>query len=181
MAFVFITGPMKSGKTLELIARVTPFEYADKKILFLNPKKNIRETNITSRLGVDAESQVVSSLKEVNASFDVIGIDEVHMFENGDIEIIDQWVRAGKDVFVSGLDLDYQGHMTDAVLAVLELRPDEVVIKSAVCEACHEYDARFTQLLAGGKVMTEGIPKVNPDDGTYQYEARCRNCFIKGN
>ena len=179
MAFVFITGPMKSGKSLELIARVVPFEYADKKILFVNPKKNVRESNVTSRLGIDASSQVVSSLQEVGDDFDVIGVDEIHKFEEEDAKEIEKWVKKGKDVFISGLDLDYQGHMIQTTLKVLELRPDTIVVKNAVCEVCHTYDARFTQLLAEGKEITEGIPPVNPDDGTFQYEARCRGCFVK--
>lgn len=179
MAFVFITGPMKSGKSLELIALVTPFEYAEKKILFLNPKRNVRESNITSRLGIDAESQVVSSLSDAGDDFDVVGVDEIHMFTRDDVWQIENWVKAGKEVFISGLDLDYQGNMIQTTLEVLQLRPDKIIVKNAVCEVCHTYDARFTQLLKDGKEITEGIPPVNPDDGTFQYEARCRDCFIK--
>jgi len=179
MAFVFITGPMKSGKSLELIARVEPFKFAGKKILYLQPKKNVRESNITSRLGIDTEALVVSSLNEVTDDFDVVGIDEIHMFDADDAAVIEKWVRGGKDVFISGLDIDYQGKMIEVVRKIFELSPDSVLTKHAVCEVCQAYDARFTQILKGDSPVREGLSPVTPDDGTYQYETRCRACFIK--
>jgi len=179
MVFVFITGPMKSGKSLELIARVEPFKFANKKILYLQPKKNVRESNITSRLGIDAEALVIGSLAEVDHDFDVVGIDEIHMFDARDASILEKWIHAGKDVFISGLDIDYQGKMIEVVQRVLELSPDSVLTKHAVCEVCHQYDARFTQILKGDEPVLEGISPVTPDDGTYQYETRCRTCFVK--
>jgi len=179
MTFVFITGPMKSGKSLELIARVAPFAFADKKILYISPKRNVRESNIQSRLGINADALVASSLKEVGDDFDVVGIDEVHMFEEEDASVIERWVKEGKDVFISGLDLDYQGKMIPIVKTIFEFRPDMVLMKNAVCEVCHQYDARFTQILKTREAVRSGLPPVVPDDGTYEYETRCRACFIK--
>ena len=178
MAFVFIGGPMKSGKTLELIARVAPFEFADKRIVFVQPKKNVRETNITSRLGVHTKALVVASLGDVSG-FDVVGVDEIHMFPEGDAGVIESWVREGKDVFISGLDLDYRGTMPPIVKNILELKPDTVISKQAVCEVCRTYDAHFTQILKEGGPVLGGLPLITPDDGTYAYEARCRKCFVK--
>ncbi len=169
---------MKSGKTLELIARVAPFEFAKKRITYVQPKKNTREEHITSRLGLNTRAVVVESLGEVN-DFDVVGVDEINMFEPGDAEVIEQWVREGKDVFISGLDLDYRGIMPPIVKEVLELKPDVVIIKQAVCEVCHTYDAHFTQILKGNEPVLGGLPLITPDDGTYIYEARCRKCFLR--
>lgn len=180
MAFAFITGPMKSGKSLELIARVEPFRFAKKKVLYLQPKLNTRESDITSRSGVNIGARVVSSLQEVDDSFDVVGIDEIHMFNVEDASIIDQWIRAGKDVFVSGLDLDYRGTMLEVIHKLLELSPDSMIVKRAVCESCHAYDARFTQVLDNGEPVLAGLPQIIPDDGAYTYEARCRKCFVRG-
>lgn len=179
MTFVFITGPMKSGKSLELIARVEPFKFAQKKIAYIQPKRNVRESAISSRAGVDAEALVVASLADVPDTFDVLGVDEVHMFKEGDATIIEQWVRAGKSVFVTGLDLDYQGRMIPMVRRLFEYRPDTVIMKNSVCEVCHAYDARFTQILNGDGPVRTGLPPVVPDDGTYHYEARCRTCFVR--
>ena len=178
MAFVFITGPMKSGKSLELIARVEPFKFAGKKIVYLQPKKNVREANITSRLGVDTEALVVSSLVDAGNEFDVVGIDEIHMFDEGDVSTISAWLKEGKSVFVSGFDTDYRGLMPPIVKQILEMKPD-VFAKQAVCDVCQAYDARFSQILENGEPVTEGLPLITPDDGTYQYEARCRDCFVK--
>ena len=181
MTFVFITGPMKSGKSLELIARVAPFAFADKKILYVSPGRNVRESNVQSRLGINAEAMVASSLSEIPSTFDVVGVDEVHMFDETDAPIIEQWVKGGKDVFISGLDLDYRGGMIPIVQRIFEFRPDTVLMKYAVCEVCHVYDARFTQILKDGVAVRGGLPPVVPDDGSYQYETRCRACFMKSN
>lgn len=180
MTFVFITGPMKSGKSLELIARVAPFAFADKKILYISPERNVRESNVQSRLGINAEALVAASLKDVPTTFDVVGVDEVHMFDEEDASVIESWVKEGKDVFISGLDLDYRGGMIPIVQRIFEFRPDTVLMKNAVCEVCHVYDARFTQILKDGEPVRSGLPPVVPDDGTYQYETRCRTCFVKG-
>lgn len=177
MSFVFITGPMKSGKSLELIGRVAPFTFAEKKVLFVQPKKNVRETDITSRLGARAEAVVAESLADIDTSFDVVGVDEVHMFPEEDAAVLREWVVSGKGVFLSGLDLDYRGALMPIVRRVIEMKPDEVIIKQSVCEVCHTYNARFTQILEEGGPLTKGLPPVVPEDGTYRYEARCRSCF----
>lgn len=179
MAFVLITGPMKSGKSLELIARVAPFGFAGKKIVFVQPQKNVRESDITSRLGARVEALVLSSLRDAPKDFDVIGIDEVHMFEAKDAEHVAVWVKEGRDVFVTGLDLDYRGELMPTVRRIIELRPDSVIIKNAVCEVCRAYDARFTQILEKGAPVTTGLPPVVPEDGTFEYQARCRACFVQ--
>ncbi len=101
------------------------------------------------------------------------------MFDEKDAAIIERWVKAGKDVFISGLDLDYRGGMIPIVQRIFEFRPDMVLMKNAVCEVCHVYDARFTQILKNNEPVQGGLPPVVPDDGTYQYETRCRACFVK--
>ncbi|OGG62429.1 hypothetical protein A3C87_02375 [Candidatus Kaiserbacteria bacterium RIFCSPHIGHO2_02_FULL_49_34] len=178
MTFVFIAGPMKSGKTLELVARVEPFAFAKKHILYIQPACNTREEHITSRLGVSSKALVVRSLADVTQEFDVVGIDELHMFPPEDSEQILSWILKGKSVVVTGLDVDYRGRIPEIIQRVLALKPD-IISKQAVCEQCHVFDARFSQILLDGTAVTDGLPHIVPEDGTYQYEARCRNCFVR--
>ncbi len=169
---------MKSGKSLELVARVAPYEFAKKKVLYIQPVHNVRDEGINSRLGLNTKAKKVKTLKEVVDDFDVIGIDEVHMFDASDVEQIKKWLQNGKIIAISGLDIDYKGQMMAIIKKLLELKPDYLISKTSVCEVCHEYAAVYTQVLHGGIEVTSGVPPVVPDDGTYTYEPRCRNCFI---
>ncbi len=179
--FTFIFGPMKSGKSLELLARTAPYEYTNKNLIYVQPKANTRDKGVHTRLGISAPSIVVESLSEIKDNFDVISIDEAHMFDSRDAKIIKKWLDNGKDVLVSGLDLDYTGTMTAITSKLYELKPDELIPKIAVCDKCKKYDAKFTQILSGGKPILGGLPTVTIDDGTYVFEARCRTCFSRKN
>jgi thymidine kinase len=179
MGLHLIVGPMKSGKSLELIARVAPYEFAKKKVLYVQTKKDVRDEGITSRIGINTRALRIKSLKEVVNGFDVIGIDEVHMFDETDIAHIKKWLQEGKEIFASGLDLDYSATLTPMVKKILELKPDRIINKLAVCEVCHDYSAQFTQILHHGKAVLSGLPHIVPEDGTYQYQARCRNCYVR--
>lgn len=179
MALTLIIGPMKSGKSLELIARVAPYEFADKKVLYLQSSKDVRDQGITSRIGINTKAQRVKSLTEIDNGFDVIAVDEVHMFPERDAVQIGKWIDQGKDVFVTGLDLDYSATLQPMVAKIMELKPHNIIIKKAVCEVCHKYRAQFTQILHNGEAVLKGLPSVVPEDGTFTYEARCRECYAR--
>ncbi len=177
--FTLILGPMKSSKSSELLARMSPYEHTDQKVLYVQPEANVRDTGIRSRMGIGTAALSVPSLGDVDGEFDVIGIDEVHMFPDDDHHIIDKWLIEGKTIIASGLDLDYRGKMIPIIIRLLELKPDKLITNKAVCDSCKKYDARFTQILQNGRPIHSGLPPVVPEDGTYDYQARCRNCFVK--
>lgn len=175
-----ILGPMKSGKSHELVARTAPYEYADKQILYVQPEANTRDEGIRSRLGVGATALAVGSLADVDQPFDVIGIDEVHMFDESDASVVDTWLHEGKNIVASGLDLDYRGKMLPIVLRLMELKPEELISKIAVCDVCKGYSAAFTQILSNDVPILGGLSSITIDDGSYDFQARCRDCFVKG-
>lgn len=179
MSLILIAGPIKSGKSLELIARVEPLTYTKQKVLFVQPKINVRDKQITSRTGLKKRAIKVDSLSEIIKPFDVIAIDEVHMFNTRELRIINSWLAADKAVYISGLDLDYRGKIMPIFKGLLELKPDEIIIKKAVCELCQQFDARYTQILQNGVLITSGESHVIPEDGRYLYRAVCRRCFTK--
>lgn len=179
MPLTLILGPMKSGKSLELIARVAPYEFADCKVLYVQPKKNVRDEGITSRAGINTKAISVSSLDKVKPHFDVLGIDEIHMFAVKDIKLIEKWLKEGKAIFIGGLDLDYRGKMPPIIQKLLELKPEKTITKMAVCDVCKKYKAHFSQIIHGNKPVLRGLPIITVDDGTYHYEARCHDCFVK--
>lgn len=178
MAFTLIIGPMKSGKSLELIARVAPYKFANKEVIVVQPTRNVRDDGVASRAGLNIEARKVDSLQDIDNHYDVIGIDEVHMFSADDGAAIAKWLTSDKELIVSGLDLDYRGQLIPIMQEMIQLKPDAIINKLAVCDACHEYGAIFTQIIHNNEPVTTGLPSVVPEDGTYVYEARCRNCFV---
>lgn len=178
MALTLITGPMKSGKSLELIARVAPHKYAGKKILYIQAAKHVRDEGITSRIGIATKATRVASLADAGNDFDVIGIDEAHMFSPEDVTHISRWLEDGKEIVVSGLDVSYEGTLMPSIAKLYELKPDTIINKLSVCDICHQYTGKFTQILKNETVVTSGLPHVVPEDGTYEYQSRCRKCFV---
>jgi len=177
--FTLILGPMKSGKSLELLTRMAPYKYTGQQVLYVQPKSNTRDTGIRSRSGMNIDAVVVESLRKITDPFDVIGIDEIHMFGTTDVRVIEKWINEDKSLFISGLDLDYRGKMPAIVNKLLELKPDKLIHKLSVCDNCKQFRAQFTQILHNDQPVLAGLPTVVPEDGTYQYEARCRQCFVK--
>lgn len=181
MSFTLILGPIKSAKSLELITQIMPYEIAGKTVRLVQPSINVRDDGVASRAGLRKASLKVDKLPDVVDDFDVVAIDEVHMFDNeADYEQIKAWVLNDKVVLAAGLDTDYSGIVTPAVNKLLSLVPDKVIYKRSVCEICSSLDGVKTQILSQGKIVTTGLPSVVPEDGTYEYRSVCRNCYYAG-
>lgn len=180
MHLTLILGPMKSGKSFDLISFFSPLQYTTSKYALYQPVRNVRDTGIESRSGLVLQAQKVKSLREIlDRDLSVVGIDEVHMFDPADAVYIGELLLRGTDVIVSGLDTDYRGEMFDMVKKLFELGPREVKYKRAVCNDCKSFSATHTQVYSSGKPLTEGMPPVIPDDGTFTYEPLCRKCFVR--
>lgn len=177
---ILILGPMKSGKSFELISYFAPLKYTEIPFALFTSAKNTRDKNIWSRDGLELEAKKIRSfteLEDINAQ--VIGVDEVHMFEGEDTKPIEQLLKQGKTIVMSGLSTGHQGKMFDVVTQLIELGPREIIYKRAVCETCKKPDAVYTQIFDknGQPVVLE--QKIVPDDGTYTYRVACRNCYIR--
>lgn len=181
MNLTLILGPMKSGKSFDLISRFAHLKYAKIPFGLFNSAKNVRDKQIFSRNGgLELEAKKVGSLSEIDAGkLKIIGIDEVHMFDERDSLAIERFLRQGVDVVASGLDLDYQGRLFGIIERLLELGPKEVKYRQAVCENCQSTEAVYTQIFKDGQAILGGLPPVVPEDGNYEYKPLCRRCFIK--
>jgi thymidine kinase len=100
------------------------------------------------------------------------------MFPLSDITPLVGWLKSGKEIVASGLDLDYRGQMFDIIRSLHQLKPDQLICKTAICDTCHQLGAQFTTIWHQGQRLYEGLPPVVPEDGTYTYEATCRTCFL---
>lgn len=179
MDLTLILGPMKSGKSFDLISYFAPLQYTDIPHVLYQSSRNVRDEHISSRNGVIIKAKKVDSLSEaLEKNFSVVGIDELHMFDPKDAAVVAELLNRGVKIVAAGLDLDYRGKMFDVVKGLLELGPKEVKYKRAVCELCRQPSAVYSQVFSKGLPLTAGMPSVIPDDGTFTYQPVCRHCFV---
>ena len=181
------TGPMFSGKSEALLARLRRSKYARLKILVIKPAKDLRAVGeIVSRQLIDEEQRFekFSALPAHNinneeeflaliesSGCDVVGVDECQFFFDWFIDVV-QWLawEKGIDVVVSGLDID-AWRKPFGIMPQLIAIADKVHKLNAICFRCGA-EARFTQKLAGSQQQVE----IGDNE---KYEARCGQCFEK--
>lgn len=180
MDLTLILGPMKSGKSFDLISYFAPLKYTDIPHMLYQSSRNVRDEHISSRNGVIIEATKVGSLADaLDKDYAVVGVDELHMFDPADVAVVAELLKKGVKIVAAGLDIDYQGKMFEIIKGLLELGPKEVKYKRSVCELCRKPNAVYSQVFSKGVPLTEGMPPVIPDDGTFTYQPVCRNCFVK--
>jgi thymidine kinase len=179
--FAFITGPMFSGKTEELLRIAHRYEIAGKKILVLKPKKDkrfgkgvISTHNNRSVVARDIKSfediyPIVSNHAE---GFDAIFIDEIQFVEDVKIESIRYIVEQLKiDLFVCGLTLDSFRNPFPNMWSILPYA--EIKQLHSVCNYCGDFSALFTY--RKGQESTEQVFV----GGKNEYSAICQTCLMK--
>jgi len=181
MGLTLILGPMKSGKSFELISYFAPLKYTDIPFALYQSAKDVRNADIWSRNGTAIKAKKVHDLSEaLKGDAKVIGIDEMHMFDKENADVIEELLKREVRVIVAGLDMSYRGNMFDIIRRLLELGPSEIKYRKAVCEMCRSPEAIYTQLFDDkGQPLHGGAPEVLPEDGTYTYKPVCRKCFIR--
>lgn len=187
MKLTLFLAPMKAGKSLALMRELIryldkPGYYNKRPFVAFQPLANVRDKDISSRVGISLKAEKVDSLARVLerdlVDITVIGIDEIHMFPKSDAKVIDELLRRNIDVVVAGLDNDYQGETFPIVAELYKLGPVTPPMYRGKCEDC-DREAIYTQILEKGVPVLENLPPVVPEDGTYEYRARCRHCFVR--
>jgi len=169
-----IAGPMFSGKSEELIRRVTRYHLARVPTQTFKPALDTRYAvgEVVSHSRLSTEAQPVQSSDELLKSVDdrtvVIGIDEGQFFDQGLVEVAEMLAGAGKNIIVAGLDLDYLGRPFEPIPALM-LRAEYVTKALAVCHRCGG-PGLFTQRV----VQSDELVVLGAQDS---YEARCRRCY----
>jgi thymidine kinase len=172
-----ICGPMFSGKTEELIRRLHRHEIAGRKYLVIKPTADDRYGDhiIQSHSGFSLPAYSLNNGELPPA--DVIGVDEVQLFEFP--HEIENWimglVTVGKTVIAAGLDMTYRREPFQPLPNLLA-RAQSITKLTAVCHSCGNDFACFTQRLVNGDPAPfEGATILV--GGLDTYEARCANCF----
>ncbi len=169
-----ICGPMFSGKSEELIRRVTRYHLARIPTQTFKPalddRYSVTEVVSHSQLSTAAEpiTDSASLLRAVQDRTVVVGIDEGQFFDDGLVDVAAALAGAGKRVIIAGLDLDYLGRPFEPIPSLM-LRAEYVTKSLAVCHRCGG-PGLFTQRV----VDSDELVVLGATDA---YEARCRRCY----
>lgn len=190
------TGPMFSGKTQALMARLQSKQRAHKNVLVVKPAMDNRYDSVDeivvkqktaqrfekhasmAAYPIKNAAQLGGLIKELDP--DIIGVDEAQFFDE-DVTVAldtiahrtgglvgDTPIQRNLEVYVAGLDLDAWARPFGPMPHLLAVA-DRVEKFMANCFQCGQ-DARFTQKIGG----SSGRIEVGADE---LYEARCGVCW----
>lgn len=171
-----ICGSMFSGKTEELIRRLTRARIARQRVEIFKPALDTRyhAEDVVSHNQTSIRStpiQFASDLLLLAAGCDVVGIDEAQFLDPALPDVCNQLADRGVRVICAGLDMDFAGRPFGPMPALLAVA--EFVTKvHAVCVRCGDPAAFSFRLTASAERVLLGE--------TDSYEARCRACFLEG-
>jgi thymidine kinase len=179
-SLTFFTGPMFSGKTLELVRHLQIFQEQKIPQICLQPSFDTRTPTVQSKSGLLIPSTLVDAndnarIRELVRDKFVIGIDEVQFFTLELIPILEGELRKGKTILVAGLDTDFRAVMFPVSQALMAL-PETIVERSrSVCSVCRQYNATRTQRLRNGQPVppNESSTVIENSESAMTYEARC--------
>jgi thymidine kinase len=181
------TGPMFSGKTQALMARLQSKQRAHKNVLVVKPALDDRYDSVDeivvkqktaqrfekhasmAAYPIKNAAQLGALIKEIDP--DVIGVDEAQFFDetfSAALDTIGHRSDRNVEIYVAGLDLDAWARPFGPMPHLLAIA-DRVEKFTANCFQCGQ-DARFTQKIGG----SGGRIEVGADD---LYEARCGACW----
>lgn len=174
-------GPMKCGKTRELINRLDRITYVDDiDFIIFKPKVGQRSDKLISSFGkLDYECVLIDknrpedALRCVGKNHNVVVFDEVHFFDDSIIDVIFAFQKHGKNILAAGLDLDFRGEPFGCMPKLLSVA-NHIVKLTSICQhpGCNLLATR-TQKLIDGKPAKYFTPTVMFEDGKDHYEPRC--------
>ena len=173
-----ICGPMKSGKTLELIHLADKLSYmTNVNYEFFKPAIDTRQEGIASRKGAKHVATIVKNSLEILQHINglkVVFIDEAHFFDSKIVFVVKELLNKNIHVIVSGLDTDFRREPFGSMPELLALA-QEVKKLHAVCDYknCNN-PAYSTQRLVNGQPARYDDPIILVGDAKEGYETRCR-------
>ncbi|WP_461090679.1 thymidine kinase [Spirosoma gilvum] len=171
-----ICGSMFSGKTEELIRRLTRARIAKLKVQIFKPALDTRyhDEDIVSHSSIAIHSTPVQTARQIlllAGDCEVVGIDEAQFFDKDIVDICNELANQGKRVIVAGLDMDFAGKPFGCMPQLMGIA--EYVTKvHAICVVCGDIAQYSYRLVPSQERVLLGE--------TDSYEARCRRCFNLG-
>lgn len=179
-----IVGCMFSGKTEELIRRISVLKRGKKQVLVFKPRFDNRYNDqmITSHSGAKVKAIFVKETADVEAALrahqfkiDVLAFDEVQFLKPEFCEYFEEKANQGYRVICAGLDKGYNDEQFPTVCRLLAMA--EFVTKLiAVCALCGDAATKTQRI---NQHQQPVAPKNVKDviGGVDVYQARCRKCY----
>lgn len=177
-----ICGPMFSGKTEELIRRIRRVEYARRNAIVFKPQIDVRYSkdlvvsHSHQKIGsvpVQNVAQIRNYLGASKDAFHVVGLDEVHFFDEEVIVLCEDLVACGIRVIAAGLCEDYLARPFGPMPKLLA-HADAITRLWAVCMRCGAPASKTQRIKRDCQQVPENQVLVGADS---HYEARCRSCY----
>lgn len=168
-------GPMFAGKSTSLLQKVVWFKYIEEPTSVFKPSwdKRYSSVDIVTHNGYKIVSNVIEDPNEIFEKHNIsesnhVFFDEIHFFHKDVINIIKKLLENNKDVYVTGLDCDFNGEPFYVSSLIAGMADNVYKIKSA-CNIC-------------GKPASKTFKKIKNEDnfeiGSFDiYEPRCNNHF----
>lgn len=173
-----ICGSMFSGKSEELIKRVTRAQFAKQQIAVFKPMIDDRYAKeaVVSHNGRSVIATPIARSAEIfnylDQSIDIIAIDEVQFFDEEIIDVSQHLANSGYRVILAGLDQDFRGEPFGPMPVLLSLA-ESVTKLQAVCAVCGSPSSRTQRLIDGNPASyDEPVILVGASES---YEPRCRH------
>lgn len=177
MSIRVVTGCMFSGKTSRLMWYLKRAEIAGKKVVLFKPQIDNRysSSEVVTHDNHRLPSIVIAAAADIlplGLDYDVVGIDEIHFFDAGQlIHVAETLAAAGKQVVTAGLDLDAEDMAFEATKELMGVA--EYVEKlQAVCADCNGDNATRSFRKSQSKERFEV-------GGKEAYLPLCRMCNAK--
>lgn len=170
-----ICGSMFSGKTEELIRRLTRARIAQQNVQVFKPRIDDRydAVRIVSHSMQQLDSTVIDSAEDVlrflRPETQVVGIDEVQFFGADIVHICESLADKGLRVIAAGLDQDYRGRPFEPMPQLMCVA-EYVTKELAICAVCGNPANRSQRIISKSDRVVVGAAGA--------YEARCRKCFV---
>lgn len=139
------SGPMKCGKSMQIIQEFNRQLITGKNVMLFKPKLDDRmgENIIGTRDGRKIQANNIEKIDELqNYDADVFFIDEFQ-FLDGNIKVIEEMAEKGKKFFIAGLNLTSDkkpfGKMGDLFCIA-----DNIKMMTSICEICKNDNAVYS-------------------------------------
>jgi len=168
-----IVGSMFSGKTEELIRRLTRARIAKQRVEIFKPEidKRYDDVNVVSHNENSIRSVPIQNASQILLyidGMDVVGIDEAQFLDDDLAKVCNYIANQGIRVIVAGLDMDFQGKPFGPIPAIMATA--EYVTKvHAICMRCGD--------LAHYSHRTNDSEKLVLLGEMDNYEPLCRKCY----
>ena len=166
---IVYSGPMKCGKTQEILNEYKRQLIAGKKVKMFKPKMDNRTIGLVQATsGIDIPAIEINRIQELeNYNADVYCVDEFQLLK-GSVEIIQKMADSGKKFYIAGLNLTSEKKPFGKMSNILCIA-DEIHMMKSICDNCKCEEGVYSYY-KGGKDTDIVLDNK-------EYLSLCRECY----